>query len=277
MRYFAINLDSLLKYRYSGKSENKEPMKHVRRVLADFEMFFVEEGELWMKQKEIYGVKKGEVLFHAKGEEQCGVKLNSNVFYWFHFDGEVELYDTEEDARRACERGEKWIFFAEKFSLQNADRITIMLTELNHYRFESYSGLVKDYLASALLAEIAGQYSMAFSPFVENKRFSQVVGWLNKHITDDISVVSVAERFSYNPKYLTALFKKFTGRTAKEWITEKRISLAKRLLSNSTDSVKQIAHTVGFGDEYYFMRVFKQETGMTPKNYRKVFCACVYS
>ena len=221
MRYFAINLDSLPKYRYSGKSVNKEPMKHVRRLLTDFEMFFVEDGELWMKQKNIYGLKKGEVLFHAKGEEQCGVRLNSNIFYWLHFDGEVEICDSEEQARQICKRGEKWIFFAEKFSLPNADRITIMLTELNHYRFEGYSELVKDHLSAALLAEIAGQYSLTFSPFVDDKRFSQVIGWLNKHITDEISIASVAERFSYNPKYFTALFKRYTGRNAKEWITLK--------------------------------------------------------
>ncbi len=277
MRYFAINLSSLPKYRFSGKSVNKEPMKHVRRVLADFEMFFVEDGEFWIKQNDVYGLKKGEVLFHAKGEEQCGTRFDCNSFYWFHFDGEVEICKSEEHARQICAREGKWIFFAEKFALQSADRITIMLTELNHYRFEGDSGLVKDHLSAALLAEIARQYSMSFSPFIENKRFSQVIGWLNKHISEEISIVSVAERFSYNPKYFTALFKRFTGRTAKEWITEKRISLAKRLLTNSVDGIKQVARLVGFSDEYYFMRVFKKETGMTPKNYRKVFCACAYS
>ncbi|MBO5223764.1 MAG: helix-turn-helix transcriptional regulator [Clostridia bacterium] len=276
MRYFAINLGSLVKYCFSGKSVNKEPMRHTRRVLADFEMFFVEDGELWMKQDSVYGVKKGEVLFHAKGEEQCGTRLNSNSFYWFHFDGEVKICETEEQARQVCQKGEKWIFFAEKFALQNTDRITIMLTELNHYRFEGNSELVKDHLSSALLAELARQY-LLFSPFVVHTRISQVVGWLYKHITEDISVVSIAERFSYNPKYFTALFKKYTGRTVKEWIIEKRISFSKRLLTNSTDSIKQIAHTVGFSDEYYFMRVFKQATGMTPKSYRKTFCACLYS
>lgn len=277
MRYYAINLNTLPKHHFSGKSVNETPMKHIRRTLRDFELFFVVDGTLWIEQGVEYGVQKGEVLLHAKGEEHGGTRYAPNAFYWFHFDGEVVICETEERAREICEQNEKWIFFAERFSLRNADRVALMLTELNHYHFEANDELVKDCLTAALLAELAGQYCQSFTPYAEDKRFAEIVGWLALHIKEDISIAAVAERFAYNPKYLAALFKKFTGRTAKEWITEKKIDLAKRLLTTGTDSVKQVAHAVGFADEYYFMRVFKRAVGMSPKNYRKTFCGCAYT
>lgn len=277
MRYYAINLNTLPKYHFSGKSVNETPMKHIRRTLRDFELFFVTDGTLWIEQELEYGVQKEEVLMHAKGEEQAGTKYESNAFYWFHFDGEVVICETEEVAREICRKNEKWIFFAETFALRNLDRVLFMLTELNHYRFEESDNLVKDCLTAALLAELANQYGQSFAPYAEDRRFAEIIGWLGLHATESVSLTEVAERFDYNPKYLSALFKKFTGGTAKEWLTNKRIALAKRLLTTGTESVKGVAFSVGFNDEYYFMRVFKKAVGMTPKNYRKAFCGCAYT
>lgn len=277
MRYFAINLEKLPRYHMSGKAINDAPSKHCRRVLPDFELFFVTDGELWIEQRETACVKKGEVLLHVKNELQYGVKATRNVFYWFHFDGEVCVCETEEEARAICERGEKWIFFAERFSPKNEERLIVMLTELNHYGFESRDSLVQECLTGALLAELADQYRQTFAPYAEDKRFAEILGWVSLHYAEPFSLTELAERFSYNPKYLSALFKKFTGKTAKECLIERRINYAKKLLQSGTDSVKQVAHAAGFSDEYYFMRVFKKEVGMTPKNYRKTFCGCQYT
>ena len=151
---------------------------------------------------------------------------------------------------------------------KNQDRLILMLTELNHYGFENNDDLVKECLTGALLAELACQYRQTFAPYAEDKRFAEILGWMSLHCAESFSLSELAERFSYNPKYLSALFRKFTGKTAKECLMERRIDLAKRLLQSGTDSIKQVAHGVGFSDEYYFMRVFKKQTGMSPKAYR---------
>lgn len=277
MRYFAINLERLPEYHMSGKSINEEPIKHHKRILRDFELFFVTDGELWMEQDENICVKNGEVLMHTKEQLQYGTKAARSVFYWFHFDGEVEIFQTEEAASEFCQKGEKWIFFAEHFAPKNVDRLILMLTELNHYNFEHKDRLVKEYLMGALLAELAAQYRQSFTPYAVDKRFAEILGWLSLHCNENFSLAELAERFSYNPKYLSVLFRKFTGMTAKEYLIQRRVNLAKRLLQSGTDSIKQVAHAVGFSDEYYFMRVFKKEVGMTPKSYRKTFCGCQYT
>ena len=198
-------------------------------------------------------------------------------FLWLHFDGEVEIFENESQAKEFCAQKEKWIFFAEHFLLPNPERLIVMLTQLNHYCFERERDLVKDHLTSALFAELSYQYQQTFSPYVEDKRFGEILGWLHLNFAKPFNLTFLANKFEYNPKYLSSLFKKFTGRTLKNYLTEQRINAAKQLLASGNESVKQVAYKVGFTDEYYFMRVFKAETGMTPKNYRKSFCGCTYT
>ena len=76
---------------------------------------------------------------------------------------------------------------------------------------------------------------------------------------------------------ISALFKKYTGQTPTAYIERKRLDKAKQLLAQGSDSVKQIAHAVGFFDEYYFMRRFKKDVDLTPSEYRERFSGCRYT
>ena len=65
------------------------------------------------------------------------------------------------------------------------------------------------------------------------------------------------------------LFKADTGTTPVEYLNRIRINYAKELLENSTLSVKNIAQMCGFDDQYYFSRVFKKQTGESPKLWKR--------
>ena len=277
MRYFVFNLEKTPVYHVSGRHVDDVPRNHLQRTLLDYELFFVSEGELYIAQEKEFCVKKGEILLQNKGQWQGGTRDCVQSLYWVHFDGDITLCSTLAQAQALCEGKEKWIFFPEHFSLQNPDRVALMLSELNHYQFEQDDTLVKEFLLSALFAELAFQYAQNARPYVTDKRFSEIVGYLSVHIGEDVSVAELAERFSYNPKYLSSLFRKFTGLTVKEYITQQRMRIAKRLLVSGSAPIKQVAHEVGYADEYYFMRVFKTEVGMSPKTYRKTFCGCHYT
>jgi AraC-like DNA-binding protein len=62
--------------------------------------------------------------------------------------------------------------------------------------------------------------------------------------------------------------KKETGRTFVQWVTDQRIIRAKALLADDTRRVKDIAFVVGFRDEAYFTRRFRQAVGTSPTEYR---------
>lgn len=277
MRYFAVGLNEKLTFHCSGKSVNSEPLCHIARTLSDYELFFGIDGALNIQQKDEFCVKKGHVLTHSKGLFQTGTKAEPCTFYWLHFDGEVEIYETEAQAKSACEDRDRWIFFAEHFVLSNLERVLPILTELNHRCFEREGKLVRDALLCALLAELADQYARKIIQYAEDKRFAEILAWIRLYYHKEFTISGLADRFSYNPKYLLTLFKKYTGQTVKEYITRIRLEAAKGLLVQGGASVKTVAMSVGFADEYYFMRVFKKDVGLTPSEYRKLFSGCHYT
>ena len=67
---------------------------------------------------------------------------------------------------------------------------------------------------------------------------------------------------------LRVKFKDYMGISPNEYRTKSRIEKAKNLLATSQMSVKEITYLLGFYDESYFYKVFKTETGITPKEYR---------
>ena len=277
MRYFAVALNEKLCFHVSGKSVNSEPLCHVARTLSNYELFFGLDGELNISQNEEVCVKKGNVLMHTKGEFQTGTKAAPCSFYFLHFDGDVEVYESEEQAKLACHDRDRWIFFADFFILSNLERVLPILTELNHRCFEREGELVRDALLCALLAELADQYARKIIQYAEDKRFAEILAWIRLYYHKEFTVSELADRFSYNPKYLSVLFKKYTGQTVKGYITRIRLDAAKGLLVQGSASVKMVATSVGFADEYYFMRAFKKDVGLTPSEYRKIFSRCHYT
>lgn len=94
--------------------------------------------------------------------------------------------------------------------------------------------------------------------------------YLSMHLTDAacLSLENMAAYLSLSPQYVSKIFKEEYSQTFTEYITWRRIELAKTYLMQSSATVSQIAEMAGYSDNNYFCRVFKKLTGMTPKEYR---------
>ena len=79
-----------------------------------------------------------------------------------------------------------------------------------------------------------------------------------------------AERLNLSPNYLSDLLQKFTGKTTQEHIHLQLIDKAKTLLWSTDKSVSEIAYTLGFEHPPHFTRLFRQKTGYSPSEYRKL-------
>lgn len=79
----------------------------------------------------------------------------------------------------------------------------------------------------------------------------------------------IADQVNLSPNYLSDLLKKETGKNAKEHINSFVVERAKTLLLSSNSNVSSVAFDLGFNYPHYFSRMFKQHTGMTPKQYRE--------
>jgi len=83
-------------------------------------------------------------------------------------------------------------------------------------------------------------------------------------------VVEYAEMLSVTPKYLNEVIKSTIGVTAKDYIIDRILIEAKRLLLHTDDSVKMIALSLGFSEPLHFNSFFKNKMDVTPLTYRKV-------
>lgn len=105
---------------------------------------------------------------------------------------------------------------------------------------------------------------------LEKQRFiSKLDGYIDRHISEDISVNSICRELGIGRSRLYEVSAQYLGIGIAEYIKQKRIAKARELLSNAGDPVSLIAQKVGFADYNYFCRVFKLETGMPAKLYRK--------
>ena len=104
----------------------------------------------------------------------------------------------------------------------------------------------------------------------ESKLISDVRLYVDKYFDNDgLTLKSVSEEFSYNPKYLSSLFTKIVGESFSSYLTKVRINYAQTLISQGHTSVKDIAFMCGFKDPLYFSKVFKRRTGKAPSELTK--------
>lgn len=84
------------------------------------------------------------------------------------------------------------------------------------------------------------------------------------------SVAYFADKCCYSPKYFGELVKTETGRTAKDFISDRMLIAAKQLLNDESLSIKAVSQQLGFEYPQHFVRFFKAKTGQTPSDYRKI-------
>ena len=104
-----------------------------------------------------------------------------------------------------------------------------------------------------------------------DEKMERLTQYIKEHIDEEIQIRDLAKLVHLNPNYLIHYFQNKTNMTPIQYIRTARINLAKRLLEDPTLSVTDIATKCGFSSVYYFDRVFKEHTNVTPSDYRRVF------
>jgi two-component system response regulator YesN len=100
-----------------------------------------------------------------------------------------------------------------------------------------------------------------------NKIISQAKRYIIENLSKQISLQEAANILNMSSGYLSTIFKQTTGVSFIDYVTEARIDEAKRLLKESNLKIYQIAQMTGYENAYYFSKVFKKITGMTPKEF----------
>ncbi len=98
-----------------------------------------------------------------------------------------------------------------------------------------------------------------------NAKLVEILEFINAHLTEDITIDSLAQNFYLNRFYLMHFFKAETGYTIGNYITEKRLMLAKNLVA-AGNSITDACYNSGFKNYSTFSRAFKKAYHTVPKN-----------
>ncbi len=93
--------------------------------------------------------------------------------------------------------------------------------------------------------------------------------FMEEHFGEDLSLRAIADQALLSPHHFSEVFKRHCGMPPWDFLLQLRLGRAKELLASSDRQVTDIALEVGFGDSSYFARVFKAQTGMTPRAWRQ--------
>lgn len=117
------------------------------------------------------------------------------------------------------------------------------------------------------------------SPFImfngqkkhEDDSIRQAQEFIEKNVTEKISVEELAVRFAIGRRHFERRFKKATNNTPVEYIQRVKIEAAKKDLESGRKTVNEVMYDVGYSDIKAFRTVFKKITGLSPVEYRNKY------
>lgn len=95
------------------------------------------------------------------------------------------------------------------------------------------------------------------------------IGYINKHFNNPLTLEEVAQKCRYSTAHFCKQFKKYTGKSFVEYLTDLRIKHARNMLISQKLSVTQISYECGFGSVRSLNRIFREKYGCSPSEYLK--------
>ena len=97
-----------------------------------------------------------------------------------------------------------------------------------------------------------------------------MIDLIKANLTEKIKLKTIADRSGMSASSMYRLFKNELGISPVEFILMEKIKIAKQYLSDKHVYIKNVSYEAGFEDSNYFIRVFKQYEGITPKQYQQL-------
>lgn len=145
------------------------------------------------------------------------------------------------------------------------------------YPFEVFKrGLSESESLSYMKKEMEKILNIMFGQIAEreqqktSKKVAMMIHYIQQHLSEKLSLNEIADCVELSEIHTSRLFKKEMGVRLTEYINAQRIERAKELLASTDIKIKDVAAQVGIADQLYFAKVFKKETGVPPREFRRM-------
>lgn len=142
---------------------------------------------------------------------------------------------------------------------------------LKEIYFHKHTHTMDQLLASAQILEAcAGYLYLQRLIFLQEDSLPQQIdAYLSENLQGDLSVQALCTHFGISRSKLYGIAREYYNMGIEQLTRKLRVNGAKKLLTQTTLPVSEVATRVGYGDYNYFIKVFKKETGATPVQYRR--------
>ena len=166
------------------------------------------------------------------------------------------------------------IFSGEKVvSAKSADEIRMLVTMLMNelYTKPDFSEDMIEMLILQIMIFIYRKREKRKNVFKENvfdgKVIYEILRYIDLNLTKIQDIQMISKELSYSKYYISHLFKEKLGITIYEYITERKIDLAKTMLEEGTYKMSEIAEKLNYESTQSFSKMFKRRTGISPSKY----------
>ena len=163
----------------------------------------------------------------------------------------------------------RFLYYVHRFSesasygqdLLDQAYFTELMVYLNHLFLQRCEQDLRFTSANAISAVPTQDTDLSF-----HGQIDEILSYINQHLTEELTIPVLAEHFFISVSYLCKIFKDSTGTTINKYITARRITMAKSLLSEGY-SVSDTCQRCGFQDYSNFLKSFTRAVGISPKKY----------
>lgn len=288
--YFAASMKHLPNIVIIDDVTISTPYVHYRRKPDEYILYYIYDGEMYLTEAETdYILTKGDLLILDPSRIHYGRKSSTCHYLYLHFQWNdlKEECITEETLlqfRRSLrdsnailnnkDAGGEQIIIPKyrKISDSASKKFSFLLQQM---QAQFHSGMeYRQEMTAALCLQFFIEYARLLNDeYSENlfqnmdQTISSIITYIYRYYPEEITSTKIAQKIHGNYNYVNRKFKECTGRTIMNFLNEYRIYKSKELLATRLYSHKQIAAEVGFCNEFYFSRVFKKITGISPRTY----------
>ncbi|MBB6734760.1 response regulator [Cohnella zeiphila] len=125
-----------------------------------------------------------------------------------------------------------------------------------------------EYWAKSMLDRLQGEMNTELSES-RHSLVAQIQQFIQEHLSEDVSLQAIANHVYMHPTHVSKLFKRETGQNLSDYLLRLRMEKAVYLLKESRYKIYEIAGLTGYKNPTYFIKVFKEQFGVTPQEFRE--------
>lgn len=290
----SYNADLLPKVRMLGRIRYSEPWIHFSRSINEYILYVIRDGNMYLQEDGIrYHLKAGDFFLLEPGLIHEGYQRATCDYYYAHFT-HPDMHSVDDEKNAMALLAEKRRQSLISYNLDNADPTDAITYLPKHFHLsggefnsvlraavECYDGREEHYKRRtstqihSFLLDVAHDHLLARNCGQgRNLKKSEMIAeqllhYLNQNYAKRLTSSEIAEMFEVNFDYLNRVFSNMTGSPIFTYINILRIYNAKQLIATTDLPFSEIAYLVGIEDRYYFSKLFRKMTGMSPTEYYK--------